>query len=499
MKLFCKISTTTEKLRHTEVDGIELKKFYQVIFLNKEENKINIYTGLLVKEADILISFANTESSEDIDFIDITDDFCAQEEAWKAVWGEEGQIINAMNAQNILIDCHEKDKEFINKKSLDDNELILIHDKSKEFRSIALKTKCTTAQQNNDNFYRVKSEHIEKLQTIDFINWTKTVISFKSKVDWSSFEYTFSFSDPKKLKFISDDFKVYFILPEHYEIISESGRSTQQFWPEESKKSSPKDNQSTLEKIESTEDSSKIEDLKEPNVEVEKNALQEMKTDPDKYFKEWKDGNAESELNSGSEGENIEYRNYYKSSSFSVLKRTNKETKFEFKITSRKIKRASGWILTIIVSILIAFGLDHSRMSNPTINNFSILLPVIDYLFIIFAAVVTKICLQYTTDRKIEENKKLLRRFYRFALAFMFLWIFSLLLASSNYLFSLIKTFNQYIKFEFLNYTSVIRMYWYSSIILNLIVILAIFFKDKKLRKTTVAIVKIANGSKEYD
>lgn len=457
MKLGCQISTNTSGKPE---DKIELKKFYQVIFLNKENNSICIYTGFVVEKIDLVINFSSTESNL-ITHRDITNKFCNEKNGWVSVWGEQGKIIDVENFKSsVPLFITEEDKNYLLVNNLHNNDLILISDNTKVFESLALKTELDQNPTNGNGFYSVNSKHRSKLNKVDFINWAKTEIVLpQTKLDWRRLEYNVAFSNEKDIRFVSDDFKIYFVLPEHYEIVSETGKSEQHFWKKNDKP------------------------------EIEKNSFFKMKTDPSKYFEEWR------------EEQNIEYRNYYKTTGFSALKETNKETRFEFEISSKRIKQTSNWIMTILVSLLIAFGLDHSRMSKPDVKSLFIIWPEILYLISVLLIVIAKLCLNNVSSNIIPDNcrlKKILNICHFIAVVSFFIWVFLIILISSNTLDYFINCTSKLIPGIF---TPIIwsRICFGTICFFSILIIAMVFLKDKKIRKLTSALWRIVRGSKEYN
>lgn len=444
--------TSTSDDKNFEIS--ELKKFYQVVFLNKDDNKVIIYTGVVVPEPGLVISFQE-KNQANIEHTCITNDFCKDTNGWTSVWGKEGLEIHSDNFDPLMKEhfnsvSHKKDIAYLNSLSLFD-ELILIHDDREGFKSLAVKTHHRKPNKSH-NHYDISFDHSSKMKNVDYVNWTKSEIHLKDDTDWKLINYGFKFSKFSNVRFSSNDFKIYFVLPEHYEISNETSRFGLKFW-----------------------DDDKTED---------RNAFQDMKTDASKYFDDWKTS------------QGIEYRNYYKAAGLRNVSETYREAFFEYRISSKKIKRASNWILTIITSLLIAYGLDHTRMTSDNIKPLFFLFPILEYIFLILLVIASKICLNQTNT--IAKTLKIIFKLsYNLSVILFAYWLIIFFLRTGDFS-NISEVIQRYTGTDIFVSEKLAKTFYCITIVINLIIVSRILYNDRKIRKYLIAIFKTANGSKKY-
>lgn len=233
---------TINNVASKSVDNdIIMRKFFQMVFVDNDRKGFNIYTATVLGaedktsklHMDFKFDIKEDGNNEIIEIAqeDITEgkgNFIDQIDFIKRVWGNECKILyhDQEGLSEILKGNNSIDLFFNEVESLLNNKFLHIKDSAKqgngnEFESIAI---CGGFE--SENFKRCKNNNNEQLfesstysitapniikdlkyiENIEIVNWVKTRIRFKYKMNESNIAYTIK----KKLKCMSPDFTWYF-------------------------------------------------------------------------------------------------------------------------------------------------------------------------------------------------------------------------------------------------------------------------------------------------
>lgn len=236
MQVICKI----RNLNNANYPELNIRKLYQVVFLQGELNRFEIFTALVLgakntnhgrmqlkNDFNVEVSFSVYGNRDvnpinvPISFTDLTNDFLKEPHGWRAVWGKESKIVEQHNEFNIEYEaafgagylCEE----------LLDNDFILIKDKDNpklEQRSLAFRAQISNS--GNSNYYRVVNNRLaintELPPGIEVFCWTKTVITVPNQIE-NYLKYSIELSADSK--FNCYDTSIYFIPPSGFKVDKE--------------------------------------------------------------------------------------------------------------------------------------------------------------------------------------------------------------------------------------------------------------------------------------
>lgn len=231
---------TIDNVASKSVDNIIMRKFFQMVFVDNDRKGFNIYTATVLgagaKTSKLHIDFKfDIKEDGNNEIIEITQEditegkgnFLDQIDFIKRVWGNECKILyhDQEGLSEILKGNNSSIDLFINEvESLLNNKLLHIKDLTKsnsnDFESITIcggfenedfkRCKKADEQLSESSTYSITAPNIIKdlkcIENIEIVNWVKTRIRFKYKINEPNITYTIK----KKLECMSPDFTWYF-------------------------------------------------------------------------------------------------------------------------------------------------------------------------------------------------------------------------------------------------------------------------------------------------
>lgn len=231
---------TIDNVASKSVDNIIMRKFFQMVFVDNDRKGFNIYTATVLgagaKTSKLHIDFKfDIKEDGNNEIIEITQEditegkgnFLDQIDFIKRVWGNDCETL--CHNQKSLIDVFQSESagqdSIINESELFlNNKLLHIRDStksnSKDFESIAIcgefdnkdfkRCKKANEQLSESSTYSIVAPNIIKelksIENIEVVNWVKTRIRFKYKINEPNIIYTIK----KNLKCNAPDFTWYF-------------------------------------------------------------------------------------------------------------------------------------------------------------------------------------------------------------------------------------------------------------------------------------------------
>lgn len=348
MLLECRIRNVS-RYKH-----IIIKKFYQVIFWEANSSKIVIYTGIVagfnLEEFDkdkpcgtysglaVRVHFQMPSYQKQIIINDVTSEFVSHAEIFplKAVWGYDTRLLLApKDINDWLIRSKEIMPCLYDPLVSDSGTLITraleIRDPDKtswKMTSLAIPVDLQRDENGNYKGYLIRTDR--RLPCcVDIINWSRTDIEYKGTghrfVDNGRLEYSFRDCGEAENTFSCPDFRVYFVPPLNYEVASSLFAKALC--------SSDPQNKMTIE---------------------DRNAVQKMVIDESKYFSVWIHEHI------------ITSRNVYRVTKPLDVDRNDKGFSLSVSIDNSKARKLGELMIGLIVSIIIGYGMDSSRIKQHT-------------------------------------------------------------------------------------------------------------------------------------
>jgi hypothetical protein len=223
--LICKIHNRCA----TDFSQILLRKFYQVIFIEKDLKTLNIYTAVVVGSEDSNNRKILTKNSFGLDlsyqFIDETDNninftkikhtnksnsFGEDISAWKRVWGNNTGLLKDPDELRNSFNTHFTATDMPN--ALGNNyEFLIISDDAFTKENDTIAKIIVNPDVNLSNYSIINDTDISK--GIEIVNFTKTEITLPNQIS-TVFDFQLEFE--KAQKYQLNDFSLYFVLPEGY-------------------------------------------------------------------------------------------------------------------------------------------------------------------------------------------------------------------------------------------------------------------------------------------
>lgn len=371
MFVTCKITNKTS----SDFPKITFRKFYQVIFWEKDFKTLNIYTNSVIgsekdnKRVDIDARFniefsfscKDGQNNNNIAFttqsINKNSFLNSDINAWQAVWGDNTKVVESnddFNEKYKALFSQEKNittdavKKFLYIKNSTKNEL-----KSDTIASIIEPT-CEDA----NNLYRINPAAAIH-SNCEIVNLTLTTIKFTERQS-IHLNYFLEFDESQQFDFL--DNSIYFILPDGFDA---KGKNASIY-------------------------------LKKNTDPFEKdNPFQTLDPDSKRYVQEW--------INKG-----IEERKYYRIykpdfKSFNANQEYHK-LHFNFRITSTVNPVISQLLYGFLIALFFTYGLDQTRLMNyrSLFAFYNIIPPGVNF-FVTFALLFTSVLFKISIGRNFEK------------------------------------------------------------------------------------------------
>jgi hypothetical protein len=332
MKIECKLSSGTPQYKTICINNI-----YQVLFINQDFKSVDIYTGIVangIKDANnnkgidssfnLEVEFSVLDDDDvNIKIEDIIDNFISEIEPIRAVWGDKCKVLTN---QREISTCYgelygEESNDIIEKLSaMPEKKFCIRSSRTKHNGSINIVRKAEIIR----NKYQIKTNpdtHIDNIDNVGILTWTKTTISFK-KLKNLSFSYKITMEDNnEETSYVITDTSAYYFMPVNYTLLNYSMNY--------------------------------LTDSGNEGEETQKTLLQEIAGSPnsDAYFKEWI-------IN-----KNIENKIYYRLLLPAEIKEY-KSLEMVFYLVSKIIERITSMIKGVLISCLFAFGMNKENMEE---------------------------------------------------------------------------------------------------------------------------------------
>jgi len=385
LEINCKIKCTDANTNQGKVH-----KLYQVLFWQEDFTTIDIYTGVVLGNAntELTTSFGfdlsyeiDNLSESNISITDITTNFVEdnQGQGWKAVWGKSGSLVEkeveklktAYKEVNKDGDAESKITTFISKINFNDSVFLKIISSDKvdnNFSGIAY----AKGGQINNNKISIKQDISEFPKSINLINWHKATINLtddlqKTLAKGKEIEYYLSIcrnGNDGNDKTTCDDITFFVVFPQKYD--------WKQIHP----------NTFIKAKVEKP-----IEEKPIYNAFVE--IVKKIKSN---YFTVWH------------ENEKIEDRQYYQLIRHRELKETDNELRFIFRAENNISPLYIQLFFTLLASIVVAYGLDSTRLKDLKEYFPPFLIPEIFYAAIFIPLII--LLSQYFIDAILNREPK---------------------------------------------------------------------------------------------
>lgn len=329
MKFTCKISNEN----NPNYPIITLRKFYQVIFLEKDFKTLKIYTGVVVgsenqtqrnllkKNFGLKIEFECKDYNDNsikiiANHYNKKKSFESDSNAWKAVWGNETELLSNQTDLKTKYDLNYTADDMKNVPANNKNYILIKDNKSTDSNLTSISKIIEINNLSNSTEYKIICNE-DLLPNIELANFTFTEIRFVEKIP-EHYNYFIEFNKDNSFKAI--DNSIYFILPDGYD---SKGKEANLFLID------------------------KVEHDPIPN------PFQILETDPNKYIQEWIDNG-------------IEERTYYRvyNDSFKTFDSTKKVHKFHFnfRISNSINPLLKQLLYGFLLSLFYSYNLDQTRL-----------------------------------------------------------------------------------------------------------------------------------------
>lgn len=374
MGLICKIHNRCA----TDYSQIFVRKFYQVIFIEKDLKTLNIYSAIVIGSEennnrkiltknsfglDLTYSFID-EADSKISFTKIkhsnkSNSFSDDINAWKRVWGNNTMLLADPDKLRAKFNEHFESTDMPEALG-NKNEFILISDDTFTKENDTLAKIITNLNSDNATYSIINDTDISK--GIEIVNFAKTEITLPTQIS-SVFDFQLEFE--RQQKYQLNDFSLYFVLPEGYGL---------------------GDKEAFTFKNDTTNTKSK---LIEPFETLGNNIAS--------YIQEW--------INEG-----IEDRTYFRLYNPEKLKKFNTQLDF-YKIQIRtEIKSIINPIINqllygFIIALFFTYGLDQTRLMNfrELYWNYNAIPPDLNFI-VTFGLVFISILFKISIGKKKEKN-----------------------------------------------------------------------------------------------
>lgn len=343
MKITCKISNNNT---NNYPDG-KIQKLYQVIFWQNNFKEVSIYTGVVLGDGTnklsnsfgYTLSYTLTNNTGNVvECEDLTNSYSKDDKGWRAVWGKEGSIIDTPDKLLTIYGSlnnkqTEECKTIFSQSVLNElnfNSNVFVHISSTEradnnYKCVA-KSAASEILQNEKHKVNIKQSIQNFPVNIDILNWHKSIVKIPTSdsdilKSTTEFEYFLEIDRSNSDKSEAKEVTLYIVLPNNYELDTRK---------------------STLDVIDNSDNKSGVQN---PFREIYEKKIEN-------YFSDWY------------KKENILVRNYYQLDKKRDIKQNEKGLIFKFRAINNVSPLYSQLFWTLVASIVIAYGLDYTRLST---------------------------------------------------------------------------------------------------------------------------------------